>query len=185
MDPVIYLDEIIADCVTKVSAKLLPSLSVIDPNITGVHFQHGHPLEIIDALKLLSTGTTTKNKRYPLVALFRDFKETMGDLPGIYSVAKPTIIIATRTLPAYSSDQRKEISFKPILHPIMVELFNQFEMSGKFMTEGDDLQTVDRIDHYFWGRESIYGANANIFSDWIDCVELNNLNLQLYTNNCQ
>lgn len=185
MDKVIYLDEIIAGCVTKVSAKLLPSLQIADPNITGVHFQHGHPLEIIEALKELSTGTTTKTMRYPLVALFRDFKETMGENPGIYSVAKPTILIATRTLPTYSSDKRKEISFKPILHPIMVELFNQFELSGAFLTEGDDLQVIDRIDHYFWGRESIYGAKANIFSDWIDSVELNNLNLQLYTNNCQ
>lgn len=185
MDNVIYIDEFLADCVAKASTKLLPSLQESDLNITGIHWQHGHPLEIIETLKQLSTGVSSKTQRYPLFGLFRDFKETMGTQPGIYSEAPITIIIATRTLPTYSSDQRKEKSFKPILHPIMVEVFNQIELSGKFLNEGNDLQVIPRIDHYFWGRESIYGAKANIFSDWIDCVEINNLILKTYTNNCQ
>lgn len=180
----IFLDEILKDCVEKASAVLLTQLRVVDPNITGVHFQHGHPLEVIAKLKLLSTGVTTKTDRYPLVALFRDFPEVNGSMPGIYSRPTVNIIIATRTLPTYDSDTRKEKSFKPILYPILNQLFYEMEMSGKFMTTGEDQQNFTQIDHYFWGRESIYGAAANIFSDWIDCIEIKNLTLNLYDNEC-
>lgn len=180
----VYIDEIIADCVLKAQGILLADLQAIDSNITGIHFKQGHPREIIKELEVLSKGLTTKTERYPAVWLFRDFPEDMNPVPGIYSDATVRIFIATRTDPTYNSEQRKVKSFKPILYPIYLELMNQIELSGKFVIQGHDRQQLRKTDHYFWGRESLFGKDGNFFTDWIDCIELENLNLKTYLKRC-
>ena len=72
----IFVDEVLKDIIeTKVTPAILAQLQEADPNITGVHFKHGHIREIIKELEDLSKGTTTKTERYPLFALLRDFPE--------------------------------------------------------------------------------------------------------------
>jgi hypothetical protein len=181
----VYIDEILQGCVVETSTALLASLQAIDANITGVHFQQGHPLEIQKAMQLLSEGDKdTKKLRYPAVWLFRDFAEKSSTLPGIYCEANIRLFIVTRTDPAYNAAKRKEVSFKPILYPILVELIKQIELSGKFLTEGEDLENFDRIDHYFWGRDGLFTKEGNYFTDWLDCIELNNFILKPYTKDC-
>lgn len=180
----VYIDEIIADCVALAQAKLLPSLQVIDENITGIHFKQGHPREIIAELKELSKAPSKKAMRYPAVWLFRDFPEDMNPVPGIYSDATVRIFIATRTDPTYNSEQRKVKSFKPILYPIYLELMNQIELSGKFVIQGHDRQQLRKTDHYFWGKQGLFDKEGNFFTDWIDCIELENLNLKTYLKRC-
>ena len=172
--------EIVEYCVSLTSDKLLTQLQIADASITGVYFKHGHILEIVSELEKLSKDPDQKAMRFPLVALLRDFPETNGALPGIDSQDNLNIIIAYRTKPEYSADKRETISFNPVLIPIKKDLLYQLEMSGKFMTTGENQQNYTEIQHYFWGRESIYGAKENIFADWIDCIEIKNLNLKLY-----
>lgn len=177
----IFVDEILKDLVeNKVSPLILATLQEADPLITGVYFQHGHMKEIIATLELLAKDPDNRDKRYPLVALARDFPENNGALVGIYSQPQEVLLICTPTVASYDADQRKEKSFKPILYPIWLELYRQMDLSGRFMTKGDGQQNYTQIDHYFWGRESIAGAQANIFNDWIDCIEIQKLNLKLY-----
>lgn len=178
----IFIDEILKDCVVAASAKILPQLQAVNQDIQDLYFQHGHPYEIIATLKQKSKTDANKPIRYPLIGLFRDFPERRGTRVGVYSEATLNIIIAVRTNPNYLSDQRKEKNFKPILYPILFELLNQIKQSGKFLVTNDF--SYEQIDHYFWGRESIYGAEANIFTDTIDCIELKNFILQTYLKNC-
>lgn len=175
------LKEIVEYCVTLTSAALLTQLQAADQGITGIYFKHGHILEIVSELEALSKGPATKSQRYPLVALLRDFPELNGALPGIDSQNTLNLIIAIRTERTYTADKREALSFTPILKPIVAELLHQFEMSGKFMAPGQDQQNYLAIERYFWGRESISGAKENIFNDWIDCIEIKNLNLKLYS----
>jgi len=170
----IYIDEII---------KAKVDLAAIELGYP-VYFQHGHPLEIVGKLKVMSEAKSTKGLRYPLVALFRDFNERKGFEVGIASEADLNLIIATRTEPTYDSDKRKAESFKAVLHPILEALEKQILIDGRsFLTSGTGLGYT-QIDRYFWGRESIYGVDGNIFNDYIDCVEIRNLNLKFKTPNC-
>lgn len=182
----VYVDEIIKYIVEQVSYELTDTLRIEQPNITGVYFQHGHPLEVIAELQKLSQGTTTKNQRYPLVALFRDFPEEKGTGNGIYSEVTLNMIIAVRTEPTYTSDKRKEKSFLPILYPIYNRLMELITKSPKFMKPQGQTGMLKhtKIDHYFWGRESVYGADANIFQDWIDCIEIKNLKIKVKDIKC-
>jgi hypothetical protein len=174
------IEEIVSYCVSLTSAKLLAQLQTFDASITGVYFQHGHILEVVSELEKLSKAPETKATRYPLVALLRDFPELNGALPGIESQDTLNFIVATRTNPNWNSAKRKTNTFDPILKPIVNDLLYQFELSGKFMSQGADQQNYTAVDRYFWGRESIYGSKANIFNDWIDCIEIKNLTLKIY-----
>ena len=82
--PIVKVD-LFRDIVAAVSSKLSPLLQEYDPVITGVHYLHGHPMEIIETLADYSKGSTTKYDRFPLIALFQDFPEQMGSAPGFYS----------------------------------------------------------------------------------------------------
>lgn len=170
----VYLDEILTSKVALVKTSLdLPNLT----------FLHGHPIEIIEELKERSQAQTTKAQRFPLVALFRDFPERKGREVGIESEVDITIIIATRTEPTYKSEKRKEVSFKAVLHPIWKALEQEFMWAKEFNADGTGLDYT-LIDHYFWGREGLYGSEGNIFTDFIDCVEIRLNNLKIRTKNC-
>jgi len=180
----IYTDEILQECVEAVSELLTPTLQAIDENITGVHFFQGHPLEVIQELTKLSlAGIDFKKARYPMVALFRDYPEDKGSEVGIYSEVTWNIIIAKRTEPTYNTAKRKDLSFKPILHPIWDALEAEMMNRAEFNTSGVGLD-YQQIDHYFWGREGLFGSEKNIFLDWIDCIEIKNLNLKIKNINC-
>ena len=183
MNP-IFVDELIADAVTKTSTTLLTQLQAVNPDIKGVYLKHGHPLEIINELQAMSKATDKKGQRYPLIALFRDFPEERGVDALVYSVPTLNIFIIAPTNPNYFTDDRKAKNFKPILYPILIEFLNQLRISGKFQGGSKGFYTYTQIDHYFWGRESIYGAKANIFEDWIDCIELKNFKLPIELNAC-
>ena len=178
----VFVDEILAAAVARVETKLLAQLQGVNPDIQGIYFQHGHPVEIIENLQSMSLAAEKKGQRYPLVALFRDFPEAKGIDPGVWSQPTFNIIFATLTNPTYLTETRKQKNFKPILYPIVQEFFNQLE--GKVLSGNKSENPYIQIDHYFWGRESIYGQNANIFTDWIDCIEIKNYKPKFYNNIC-
>lgn len=177
----IYISDELKDIVASVSDTMLGTLKAVDPNITGIHYQQGHPLEIVKALQLLANNVTTKTERYPLVALYRDFTEQKNRQIGIYSESDLHIIVATRTNPTYTTEQRATKSFKPILHPIVDALLNKISISPKFILDRAYPQT-EETDRYFWGQAGLFGIEKNMFQDWIDCVEIK-LSLKLL-NNC-
>lgn len=170
----IYIDEILEAKVT---------LAAVELN-RPIFWFCGDIVEIIGELKKLSEGgAATKAMRFPMVALLRDFPESKGNEVGIATEPTITLLICTRTEPTYNTQKRKEISFKPVLHPIWEELEKQINFAKEFNTSGLGLNYT-QIDHYFYGRESIYGKEANIFTDFIDCVEIRNLNLKTKFTNC-
>ena len=79
MKPVYIVDEI-GLAVAQVSTVLLSQLQAFDATITGVHYQYGHPIEIIETLKQMDEAKAYKFSRYPFVGLFQDFPENVGEV---------------------------------------------------------------------------------------------------------
>jgi hypothetical protein len=179
----LYMSDILRGLVADVSTELLNQLRTVDSNITGVHYQQGHPLEVVNALQLLANNTSTKTERYPLVALYRDFIELKDEQDGVYSSSDLHIIVATRTRNYYTTEQRAENSFKPILHPIVDALITKISLSPKFLIDVDKVKRTE-TDRYFWGKDGLFGAaEKNMFQDWIDCVEIK-MNLKTLIPKC-
>lgn len=179
----VYIVDIFRDIVKKTSDKLLPQLQKYDNLIQGVHYDHGHPMEIIETLKQKDNSDTLVFKKYPAVFLFQDFKETIGE-PGIATAARLHLIIVAATLPEYKASERYTKNFKPILYPIYLELKNQIFKSGKVMVSNAAKLSADKIDRLFWGKEGLYGNTGNIFNDHLDAIEMQNLDLKFYKPVC-
>ena len=182
----IYLEDEFGPIVSAVSTALLPQLQLVNPRITGVHYEFGHPLEIIETLTEKQSGTTQAFNRYPLVALFLDIDPVdRGGQVGIYAEYTLHMAIIHATEPNYKALQRKEKVFKPILDPIYTELFKQIGNRGDlFQIEDRELIQHRPVRRYYWGRQGLFGNTGNIFNDAVDCIEIKNLKLKVNINYC-
>lgn len=147
----------------------------------AIHYAWGHPLEIVETLQQMTKDPNQQALKYPLVGLFTDIA-VQRNLDGFYGQAKFTIIVATLTKPEYKAAQRKAINFGPILQPIKTELIRQITRLPQFIYPGDLYFT--EIEHYYWGKEGLYGNKGNIFNDWIDCIELRDIQVNINNKIC-
>lgn len=183
MKPV-YIVDIFGSVVEAVSAAMLPTLQAYDSAITGVHYLHGHPVEIIETLTQRDKSDTWRYKKYPLVALFQDFPESHNGQIGIDNEATLHIVIAYSSIATYKSPERYAKKFKPVLYPIYLELMNQIVLSAKFLNYGVSTIPHIKIDRLFWGKEGLYGNTGNVFNDMLDCIEIRDLKLKVNLKNC-
>lgn len=161
--------------VQATETNVLSYLQDQDSTIQRLHFQFGHPKMVIEELKKLQQPQANQYKKYPLIAVFEDVPER----PVASNVAtiSPRIVIAWQTKQEYTREQRDELSFKPILLPIYDEFMTQLKSSAYFVTNYQ--QPGERVMRPFWGREGLYGNEGNIFNDYLDCIEIRNIELQI------
>ena len=168
--------DIFSDIVTEVQDDA--SKPAVDAD--APFYMHGHPLDIIKVLQEKTRNDTLKFKKYPLIALFQDFTESIGENDMIRSSTDSlNIVIAVDTSPDYDSVQRYTNSFRTILYPIYDIFIEKIISSGWFVNAGDGLVSHDKIDRLYWGRQGLYGNEGNIFNDFIDAIEIQNLTLDL------
>lgn len=180
----VRVGKLIGTVVAKTSAALLTQLQAVDPLITGVHYQYGHYNDIKE--RLLQKGKTDKPNRYPLIALFEDFRVT-NRVPGIFGIADLRLIILHFSSKGITREQRETNVFLPILVPIYEEFLKQLRVSGFFMQYGPFRH--NRIDRPHWGDPGLYRSRSGepdgyIFDEILDGIEIDGLQLQTYFNNC-
>lgn len=136
-----------------------------------VHYHHGHMLEITNIVKQISADPDV-TKRYPLIAVRHDIKQKRVPYRG--TEIDLTAYIVTLSRPEYIAEQRIDTIFKPILTPIKDEFISQIARSGYFEQQSvEEVEaTLTWYDRLFWGSSSVMGNKANIFGDWVDCIEL-------------
>ncbi len=169
MDETIYIVEEMASVIAKVNT----ALTAASFGTTPVYYMYGHPKEIAIRLQELSNSPTEGAKKFPLIILFTDITIDRS-LIGFYGSVSLRILIANFTLAEYISEQRTEINFKPILHPIKKELINQIDRHARFTYE-DEL-TYKETDMYYYGSQI---NDKNIFNDRIDAIELRDIKLNI------
>lgn len=174
----IVIVDIFKEIVAKVSEALTPEFQKLDANISGVHYLHGHPLEIVDTLTQRDQTKAYKFKKYPLVALFQDFPETVTADDNPLREATLNLIIAKSTISEYTSGQRYEVNLKPFLYPIYTELLKQISLHPQILSYAPERLPHTKIDRLFWGRQAVYGNEGNIGNDKLDALEIQNLKLK-------
>ena len=183
----IYIQDVFSEIVAKVNTEMLPALEALNLakgyNLTGVHYQYGTGLEIIETLSQMSQNDSEMDK-YPLICLFLDVNETFGTEAGVYSEI-PTLRMAiiNSTDMNFKAYQRDDENFKPILTPIYQCLLRRMHTEGAFMFNGLGFEH-DAKRNYFWGREGLYGKEGSIFNDRLDAIEITFRNLKIYSSYC-
>lgn len=180
----VFIQDILEPIVARVSTKLLPTLKAFDPDITAVHYDYGPPIEIIETLSQKSQTDQFIYQKYPLVALFLDAKLRRGREIGVYGEFTLHMAIIRGTDPNYKAKQRDDNNFKPVLMPIYLELMNQIHRSGAFFIPSGQMIPHDPDNRYFWGKHGLYGKEGNIFNDFVDCIEIQDLKLKVNINYC-
>lgn len=169
MDETIYIVEELEAIVAKVNT----ALTAANFDTRPVYYMYGHPKEIANRLQELSNSPTEGHKKFPLIILFTDITIDRS-LIGFYGSVSLRMLIANFTLAEYTSIQRTEINFKPILHPIKKELINQIDRHSQFTYE-DEL-IYKETDMYYYGSQI---NDKNIFNDRIDAIELRDIKLNI------
>lgn len=179
----IYLHKEFTEIVAKVSDNLTPQLKEIDANITAVHYQYGHPLEVIKTLGNFDNGVSSKFDKYPLVMFFLDSSVNRTNEIGIYGEQEVNIaIIRACKDPNQTAKERDTFNFEPILTPIYMELMTQISLRGDLFSNIDYPHKM--TNRYYWGRSGLFGNDKNIFNDWVDAIEINNLKLKILSTYC-
>jgi hypothetical protein len=174
MKPIVTVfDEI----VKRVEGRLILPFQKLDSNITGIHFEHGHPLEIIETLKQKDKSQSYRFQKYPLVALFQDFPENNVGA-GFESEVNLHLIIAKGTKNTYKAKERYEHNFTPFLYPVYNALFEEINRDRNFLTYGAKSIPHQKWDRLYWGHSGLFGNKSNIFNDYLDVIEIKNLKLK-------
>jgi hypothetical protein len=143
------------------------------------YYFFGHPREVVIELTEREQSTSLKLKRFPLIALIQDFDENMGNDQKILSSTSLRIIIAMTTDPDYDSAQRYDNTFRTILYPLYDLFIEKLIESAYFLNVGDGLGSHIKTDRPFWGRQEAGNSVANIGKDYVDAIEIRDLQLDL------
>lgn len=162
-----------ADIVNKINTSLQFGVPV--------RYHYGSSIQILKKLVQLNEGITTK-QRFPLIALFQPFEETMGG-NGYYTQLKiRKIVIAMLSNLTDDVPDRYNKTFIPVLYPIYYEFLNQISLNGNFIINDSGMIPHTKMD--------VPGSpppkdNAN-FNEYVDAIEINNLELTFYEQiNCK
>jgi hypothetical protein len=169
----VHIPTLIREVVSEVSDNLASETSL---SIANVQFY----CETWDVLRqrLIEDGKaeTTKNSRYPFIALIRGYDETYrGD--SDYVDTSLTLVIVTRSTPNKKSEDRESENYTPILYPIYAELM-------EVLTNTRFIMNRNRHDNLNLGQETPNGNVANRLPDFVDAIIVSNLDLTLSVESC-
>lgn len=140
-----------------------------------IYYEWGHQPEIAQKLTNLDKTPQTKTKKYPLMWLVMDFKEAKGANMDVYTKTSISIVFAVGTQPLYTEQQRRDKSFLPTLLPMYQAFLQALSESSSFRKPYGPLIKHDFALRPYWGD----GTNHNVFNDFVDCIEITNLSLDV------
>ncbi len=143
-----------------------------------VHFDWGHPKSIVERLKILSTQVKNADAKYPLICLFTDFPKKRGTDPKLAYETLLHLAIITVTKKELTEQDREINNFIPVLRPIYEALINEIGISKKILQDYKDPKH-EEWERFFWGRNPIFGSEPGVFDDYIDAIEIKNLEIKV------
>jgi hypothetical protein len=166
MNPIVV--DIIADVVNEVRQRWDWSEEPTMP-----YFFHGHIEEIVNIW--IERGKIQKpvSQKFPAIVLVQDFPEKMTD--NIHE-ATLTILILTNGKQMNKAAQRYDDTFKPTLYPLMQLFFEELVCHRNINQAVFNYTKTDRL---YWGTN-----NKNTGTDFIDAIEISNLNVN-FLNTCK
>lgn len=148
----------------------------------NVHYEHGHPIEIVNTMRGLGETPAFDRTRYPLIALFHPFPEKPAG-NSFRSKINVTLLIAVLTEPLYVAERRLLCNFIPILRPLCASFLQSVLKSGYFSayTIADLMPELE--DEMYYGRDGLDEMKGNVFGDHIDAIKVK-LELTVKKTNC-
>lgn len=194
----VYVFDIIGEVVTATAAAIVSKnpnktlLQTIQENeaaalgatlIEGIRYSKSSFAELIATLIQDDKPEETRNTKYPLIHLVRDFWEDRGKIIGFYAEVALNIIFVHQTVNTYKIGDREANVFKPILYPIYYEFFNQLAKHPQITVESNVMISHRKWDRPYWGNGNA-GSSKNKLTDFVDAIECQNILLKINFKNC-
>ncbi len=171
--------DVIEEVVAKVNQELTPVLKAYDSNITGVHFMPGSVNEITSRL-MKREQNGMEYDRYPLIALFNGYPETYFADGSVVTTLYMAVVRDTN--PNLITKERYQVNFKPVLIPIVEKFVDTLIHHRSFIGYYPEKITTKIIP--YWDSTKPPNAQANVFNDFLDAIEITNLTIKLNTLVC-
>lgn len=167
----ISIPTIIGEVMDNVRAEVLADLQAVDSTITTVNYMYGNWKELQKRMNAKVTNPTMNEVRFPVVMLIEDITIDQRN-SNVFGKVNLNIVIATSTKEEYSSAQREELKFAPILRPIYYSLRKHLS-KHKALTFRTERQVQSKYtERKYWGMDD---NSKNALNDYIDAIELQDL----------
>lgn len=138
------------------------------------YFMHGLYAEMQNTLVEKDQGKTTKFQKFPCIMLVQPFD--VVDNGFGYSTVTLTLIIAASSKPIIKAEERYIHTFNPTLFPLLELVKEELLYSRDIANLIVECKTTELP---YWGSN----GEANMGTDYVDAIELKDINLQIL-NNC-
>lgn len=174
----ISVPKIFGTVVEAVEPIVLPVIQGTWPGITNLNYIYGNWKEVSLRMQNMAIDSIRKSERFPVVLLIEDITVSRPSTSnGLFGTAtNMNVVIATATQKDYSSEQREEKTFAPILRPIYWELLTQLVKSAAFNVTTERKIGHNYIERKYWGLEN---HSKNAMTEFIDAIDITNLDLPI------
>jgi hypothetical protein len=144
-----------------------------------IYYDWGHREEVTRLLTEKDNSKTRKPTKFPLAWLVMDFKEAHGDNANVYAKTSFSFVFAVGSEVNFTEQERRDKSFIPILLPMYAAFLNIVGQSTIFRMPDPAQIKHGAFLRPYWGN-----GQANIFNEVCDCLEINNLQLDVRALTC-
>ena len=172
------------DVFSTIVADVRSTWDTVNVPVETPYYEHDHPKNIASLLNEKNNNSTLKYKKYPLIALLEDFKQTKGIYDYQYSVDCTALILNPSKIDYYS-EERYTNNIKTVIYPIYELLITAIYNSVDVSTRSRASIEHDLFIRTNWGKEGIYGNEGLIFSDFLDGIQIDFRTLKIINNKCR
>lgn len=171
--PPLFIVDIIGEVIQAVDTVIFPILG------KHINYEYGSSLQIQTELQKLNGSVTLKSTKYPLMAVFQGFPESIAT-GGYMPVTFPAITIATLTTSTDSTKKRYDKIFRTTLYPIYQEFLRQLPRHRNVVGNCADI---------FGGKKVDYPGSLPVdkaMNEYVDAIEIQGLQITFkYVQNCK
>lgn len=147
----------------------------------NVSYLFGDWSYISNQLTVWGKSPNTSPLKFPIICLYSPFTEERDAEDVRVSLE---FIIMVNTEKNYSNEDRESISFDKVLRPIYRLFMDEIRGDRRFASDYRGIVPHQYTENYRYGRVGVLGPDGKPFRDFIDAIEIKNLDLTIKKEKC-
>lgn len=147
----------------------------------NVSYLFGDWSYISNQLTVWGKSPKTSPLKFPIICLYSPFTEDRGAEESRVSLE---FILMVNTEKDYTNEDRELISFDRVLRPIYRLFMDEIRGDRRFASDYRGVVPHQYTENYRYGRVGVLGPDGKPFRDFIDAIEIKNLELTIKKEKC-
>ena len=147
----------------------------------NVSYLFGDWSYISNQLTVWGKSPNTSPLKFPIICLYSPFTEERDAEDVRVSLE---FILMVNTEKGYTNEDRESISFDKVLRPIYRLFMDEIRGDRRFASDYRGVVPRQYTENYRYGRVGVLGPDGKPFRDFIDAIEIKNLDLTIKNVKC-